>query len=77
LGRLEPQAAGRDDDAGVHADTLVEYVPLADHAAGARGSINRLGCILPDRCCYGPASLWGRTGDPEVLDTLFWWGTDE
>jgi hypothetical protein len=36
-----------------------------------------LGCILPDRCCYGPASLWGRTGDPEELDTLFWWGTDE
>ncbi|HET9966222.1 MAG TPA: hypothetical protein VFQ10_12575, partial [Rubrobacter sp.] len=48
LGRLEPQAAGRDDDAGVHADTLVEYVSLADHAAGARGSINRLG-VYPSR----------------------------
>ena len=31
LGRLEAQAAGRDDDAGVHADTLVEDVPLSDH----------------------------------------------
>jgi hypothetical protein len=36
-----------------------------------------LGCIIPDRYCYGPAYLWGRTGDPEELDTLFWWGTDE
>src|ERR671910_2527980 len=48
LGRLEPQAAGRDDDAGVHADALVEYVSLTDHAAGARGSINRLG-VYPSR----------------------------
>src|ERR671910_652356 len=33
--KLKAQAAGRDDDAGVHADALVEDVSLTDHATGA------------------------------------------
>src|SRR5918999_6439290 len=33
--KLKAQAAGRNDDAGIHADALVEDVSLTDHATGA------------------------------------------
>src|SRR5829696_5501172 len=65
LGRLEPQAAGRDDDAGVHADTLVEYVPLTDHATGAEhgeaahdGVVADPGARAHDRTPHDSASLY-------------------
>src|SRR5918995_3580371 len=74
--KLKAQAAGRNDDAGVHADALVEDVSLTDHAAGAEhgetaydGVVADPGARAHDRTPHDSASLYlGAVKEDAPLD---------
>src|SRR5918995_4574051 len=74
--KLKAQAAGRDDDAGVHADALVEDVSLTDHATGAEhgeaahdGVVADPGARAYDRTPHDSASLYlGAVKEDAPLD---------